>query len=52
MYEENTVAKDVVLVEIRGQGYILHPLTDTTWNFRRTVGFLHDVFGECIKILT
>jgi hypothetical protein len=52
IYEENTVAKDVVLVEIRGKDYILHPLSDTTWNFRRTVSFLHEVFGECIKLLS
>jgi hypothetical protein len=52
IYEENTVAKDIVLVEIRGKGYIMHPLSDTTWNFRQTVSFLHEVFGECIKTLT
>ncbi len=52
IYEENTVAKDVVLVEIRGKNYIMHPLSDTTWNFRRTVIFLHEVFEECIKTLT
>lgn len=49
--EENTIAKDVVFVEIRGKDYMLHPLTDTTWNFRRTTSFLHRVFDQCIKIL-
>jgi hypothetical protein len=49
IYEQNTVAKDIVFVEIRGRDYMMHPLSDTTWNFRRTVSFLHEVFGECIK---
>jgi hypothetical protein len=50
--EENTIAKDIVFVEIKGKGYIMHPLSDTTWNFRRTMKFLHKVFDECITILT
>jgi hypothetical protein len=52
IYEQNTIAKDVVLVKIRGKDYVMHPLSDTTWNFRRTVSFLHEVFAECIKVLT
>jgi hypothetical protein len=52
IYEENTVAKDIVFVEIRGKDYIMHPLSDTTWNFRRTVDFLHEVFAESINLLT
>lgn len=50
--EENTIAKDIVFVEIKGKDYMMHPLTDTTWNFRRTTNFLHRVFDQCIKILT
>lgn len=50
--EENTIAKDVVFVEIKGKDYMMHPLTDTTWNFRRTTNFLHRVFDQCIKILS
>ena len=49
--EENTIAKDIVFVEIKGKDYMMHPLSDTTWNFRRTTKFLHRVFDECIKIL-
>jgi hypothetical protein len=52
IYEEGTVGKDVVFVEIRENGYIMHPFSDTTWNFRRTVTFLHEVFEECIRTLT
>jgi len=52
MYEENTVAKDVVFIEVHGKTFMMHPLADTTLSFVRTRSFLHDVFHECIKFLT
>ena len=52
MLEKNTIDQDIVLVEIKGKSYFMHPLYDTTWNFRRTIAFLHRVFFECTKILT
>jgi hypothetical protein len=52
IYEEKTLVKDVVLIEIQGKAYFMHPLSDTTWNFRRVTSFLHEVFTECNKFLT
>jgi hypothetical protein len=52
MLEKNTIAKDIVILNIKGKQFIIHPLLDTTWNFRRILGFLHRVYAECIQILT
>jgi hypothetical protein len=51
LLEQNTIDKDIVIVNIKGKQFIIHPLLDTTWNFRRTVGFLQRVYAECIQIL-
>lgn len=52
IYEEKTLDRDVVSIEIQGKKYLLHPLLDTTWNFRRAVSFLHEVFAECNRFLS
>ena len=49
IYEEKTILEDVVPIEINGKSYFIHPLTDTEWNFSRTIGFLNAIFDECSR---
>lgn len=51
-YERETLMEDVVLVEIDGKYGFIHPLSDTWWNFRRCLSFLHDVFAACSAALS
>lgn len=50
-YERKTLMEDVVLIEIDGKHFFIHPLNDTWWNFKRCFSFLEDVFRECAKAL-
>jgi hypothetical protein len=47
IFEEKTILEDVVPIEINGKSYFIHPLTDTEWNFSRTLAFLNAIFNEC-----
>jgi len=50
-YEKETLMEDVVLIEIDGKYWWVHPLNDTWWNFRTCLSFLLDVFSACSKAL-
>jgi hypothetical protein len=50
-YERETLMEDVVLIEMDGKYYFLHPLNDTWWNFKSCTSFLFDVFSTCTRAL-
>jgi len=51
LYEKKTLASDMVFVQFKGESYFMNPLADTTWNFRKLLSFLHEVFAECGRLL-